>query len=283
MNAPELRKLAALEQNHWWYKERRAVLARLLNKLGAPGDALDIGAACGGNTQGLRDHGWKAVALDFSATGPSICRQRGIPALRAAATCLPRERCSMAPVVAFDMLAHVEHDVNVVREVHRVLRPGGQFLVAVPADPELWSAHDVAVLHRRRYTPAGLQEIISSNQFAISRMWSWNVLMRPALKMRRHRLSGSDLNSVPPALNAILSSIIKLERRLPLTRLPGVSLFVQAEALPSVEPPLSASVTPDVRSNITELVTHQDLDLTTPLRQPAYSKAGPAKVEAAVR
>ena len=125
----------------------------LLKNLGPTGKALDIGAACGGNTQVLRDNGWDAFALDYSETGPAICRRRGLPAVQADATQLPIGEDSLDLVVAFDVLEHIEDDAAVVREVRRVLRPGGKFVVAVPADPELWSAHDEAVLHCRRYTP----------------------------------------------------------------------------------------------------------------------------------
>ncbi|HTF08585.1 MAG TPA: class I SAM-dependent methyltransferase, partial [Asanoa sp.] len=65
MEATEIRKLAALEDRHWWYHERRVLLARSLRKLGTPGAALDIGAAGGGNTRVLRAHGWQPVALEY--------------------------------------------------------------------------------------------------------------------------------------------------------------------------------------------------------------------------
>jgi SAM-dependent methyltransferase len=229
----EIQKLAALEGDHWWYQERRAVLNKLLKQLNSTGRALDIGAACGGNTQVLTDNGWHATALDFSSTGPQICRQRGVTAVRGDATLLPFSPQSLDLVVAYDVLEHIEQDAEVVQEVHRVLRPGGQFLVAVPADPTLWSAHDDAVEHLRRYTPESLDHVISGNRFEISRMWNWNVLMKPVVKAHRHRSLGSDLTDVPAALNAMLTGIIRLERYLPLSKLPGVSLFLQARALPS--------------------------------------------------
>jgi SAM-dependent methyltransferase len=233
MQTEEIEKLASLEEDHWWYQERRAVLNRLLKQLGNPGRALDIGAACGGNTRVLTQNGWRATALDYSTAGPEICRRRGVTAVRGDATRLPFSPGSLDLVVAYDVLEHIDEDAVVVQEVHRVLRPGGYFLVAVPADPALWSAHDDAVDHRRRYTPATLNQVISTNQFEISRMWNWNVLLKPALKARRNRINGSDLDLVPPPLNAMLTGVIRLERYLPLSKLPGVSLFLQAQALPA--------------------------------------------------
>jgi SAM-dependent methyltransferase len=235
MQTAEIEKLASLEENHWWYQERRVVLNGLLKQLGTPGRALDIGAACGGNTRVLNQNGWQATALDYSAAGPEICRRRGVTAVRADATRLPFSPGSLDLVVAYDVLEHIDEDVLVVQEVHRVLRPGGHFLVAVPADPALWSAHDRAVDHRRRYTPAALNHVIATNQFEITKMWNWNVLMKPALKVRRNRMDCSDLNLVPPTLNAMLARIIRLERYLPLSKLPGVSLFLQAQALPTAK------------------------------------------------
>jgi SAM-dependent methyltransferase len=246
MEASEIEKLAAVEDGHWWYKERRAVLDTLLTRLASPGTALDIGAACGGNTRVLQKHGWQATALDFSATGPQICRQRGVPAIRGDATRLPFASTSLDLVVAYDVLEHIDNDVAVVKEVHRVLKPGGHFLVAVPADPDLWSAHDRAVGHCRRYTPESLDSVISGNHFEIRRMWNWNVLIRPVLKAHRNRIAGSDLDDPPALLNAIMTGIIRLERHLPLSRLPGISLFLEAQSVPALSRVVSGVAQPPV-------------------------------------
>ena len=60
MEAQEIQSLAALEDKHWWYKERRALLRRELKGY-PPGRALDVGAAVGGNTRVLRELGWQAL------------------------------------------------------------------------------------------------------------------------------------------------------------------------------------------------------------------------------
>src|ERR1700746_3790094 len=82
MEAAELRTLAEVEDRHWWYKERRVLLARELRRLAAPGLALDIGAAGGGNTRVLRAHGWRPVALEYAPTAAQIARERGIDVIR---------------------------------------------------------------------------------------------------------------------------------------------------------------------------------------------------------
>src|ERR1700761_8919481 len=152
MEAAELRTLAEVEDRHWWYKERRSLLARELRRLGTPGLALDIGAAGGGNTRVLVSHGWRPVALEFAPTAAQIARERGLDVVRADARELPVRTGSMDLVTAFDILEHIEEDYLAAAEITRVLRPGGTALIAVPADMALWSAHDEAVNHVRRYS-----------------------------------------------------------------------------------------------------------------------------------
>ena len=84
-------------------------------------------------------------------------------------------------VTAFDVLEHIEEDYLATAEITRVLRPGGTALIAVPADMALWSAHDVAVDHVRRYTRETLRTVIAKGGLVIEDMWSWNVLLRPAV------------------------------------------------------------------------------------------------------
>lgn len=229
MEATEIRKLAALEDTHWWYRERRALLARALRKLDGPaGHALDIGAAGGGNTRVLRSHGWQPVALEYSTDGAAVAAERGLDVIRADARYLPIQSGAMDLVTAFDILEHIEEDDLAAAEIHRVLRPGGTALIAVPADPKLWSDHDVAVNHVRRYTRETLRSVMEKAGFVVDELWSWNVLLRPIAAWRRKKANGSDLSELSPFVNTSLSAIVALERYLPVKSLPGVSLMLRA-------------------------------------------------------
>lgn len=227
MEGTEVRKLATLEDAHWWYRERRHLLARQIAGL-RPGRALDIGAAGGGNTRVLREHGWSAVALEYGEDGAQVAHERGLATVRSDATLLPLASDSLDLVVAFDLLEHLVEDHACVAEVRRTLTSTGTFLVAVPADPKLWSDHDVAVDHVRRYTRETLSALLEQGGFEIESIASWNVLLRPVVAMRRKAKTGSDLEDLNPIVNAGLRAIITAERYLPVRSLPGVSLLVRA-------------------------------------------------------
>jgi SAM-dependent methyltransferase len=223
----EVRKLTELEDRHWWYRERRQLLDRAVDGL-VPGDALDIGAAGGGNTRVLLRRGWRAAALEYGEDGAQVCDERGIAVLRGDATRLPVAPATLDLVVAFDVLEHIDDDKAAAAGVFEALRPGGTFLVAVPCDPRLWSAHDVAVGHVRRYTRPELVDLLQGAGFTLDDVRSWMVLLRPAVALRRRSSSGSDLDDPPRWLNAALGAVVAAERRLPVGRLPGVSLLVTA-------------------------------------------------------
>ncbi len=228
MKPAELQLLTSLEDSHWWYRERRAILARQLRRVSGTGRALDIGAAGGGNTRVLQAHGWQAVALEYSDSVADVARARGISAIRADARDLPLVSGACGLVTAFDILEHIDEDYLAAAEIARVLRPGGTALIAVPCDMALWSAHDDEVGHVRRYDRSGLVSLIQKAGLTVEQVWSWNVLLRPVVAMRRRSSTGSDLSAVPPLLNGVLTSVIVTERYLPVRSLPGVSLFLRA-------------------------------------------------------
>jgi SAM-dependent methyltransferase len=230
METGEIRNLASVEDRHWWYKERRALLGRELRelaRLGPPGRALDIGAAAGGNTRVLGAHGWEALAIDYSEAAVEIARARGINAMQADATDLPVESADYNLVTAFDVLEHIDQDYLAAAEIARVLRPGGTALISVPCDMALWSAHDEACGHVRRYTRETVTELMDKACLRIDRLWSWNVLLRPVVVWRRRSIAGSDLDDPPRLVNAALTSIVVAERYLPVKSLPGVSLMLR--------------------------------------------------------
>jgi SAM-dependent methyltransferase len=228
MDAAELELLTSIEDRHWWYRERRAILARELRSLPGPGMAVDIGAAGGGNTRVLVQHGWQALPIEYSTTASGVARSRGLSVIRADARDLPVKSDSCGIVTAFDILEHIQEDYLAAAEIARVLRPGGTALIAVPCDMSLWSAHDEAVGHVRRYTRPELSALVEKGGLTIERLWSWNVLLRPLVAMRRKSSSGSDLDEVAPVVNRVLTSVIVAERYLPLKSAPGVSLMLRA-------------------------------------------------------
>jgi SAM-dependent methyltransferase len=223
----EIAKLAALEDGHWWYKERRHIIGKAIHAL-TPGLALDIGAAAGGNTRVLQAAGWQATALEFEESGVELARSRGLKVIQGDARKIPFPDDHFDLLVAYDVLEHIVEDDLVVAEIARVVRPGGRVLIAVPADPKLWSAHDVEVKHVRRYTRPELVALFDTPAFTIDAVRSWNVLLRPVVALKRRSSEGSDLQETSRFVNGALSAIIKLERRLPVGRLPGVSLLLTA-------------------------------------------------------
>jgi SAM-dependent methyltransferase len=232
VEATEVRKLASLEDTHWWYAERRHLVAEMIRSAQFPDAsrvvALDIGAAGGGNTRVLEAAGIFAVPLEYGPDGAEIARDRGLKAVRGDACSLPFSDHSVDLVLAFDVLEHLD-DGPALREIRRVLRPGGRLWVAVPADMRLWSGHDEAVGHLRRYSRASLATAVTGAGLDIVELKSWNVLLRPVVDVRRRRSTESDLGSIGPVTNWLLARVISLERRLTFTsRWPGVSLLLRA-------------------------------------------------------
>ncbi len=229
MDATEVTKLATLEDRHWWYRERRWLLARELARLpGPPGWAVDIGAAGGGNSRVLREHGWRELVVEYGEEGALTAARRGLRAIRADGIALPLRSGEVDLVVAFDVLEHIADDATAAAEIHRVLRPGGTLLVAVPCDMDLWSAHDEAVGHVRRYDRGGLQALIEGAGLTVEDVRSWNVLLRPVVRLRRRGSTESDLTALHPVVNAGLTTIIRAERLLPVGGRKGVSLLLRA-------------------------------------------------------
>jgi SAM-dependent methyltransferase len=225
----EIRKSAALEQRHWWYAGRRAVVRRRVE--GWPrGRALDVGSGSGGNTQVLADLGWQVTALEHSPAAAELTRARGLDVVRGDATALPFADTTFDLVMSTDVWEHVEDDAAVAREAFRVCRPGGRLLVAVPAGMDLWSGHDVALGHVRRYERDQLVGLVEAAGFTVEDMMGWNVLLRPVARARRRRssTSESEMEAVHPVVNAVLRNVVRLESGLPLGRGKGISLVLRA-------------------------------------------------------
>ncbi|MFA1543280.1 class I SAM-dependent methyltransferase [Actinomadura monticuli] len=229
MDTIELERIARIENDNWWYRERREILSAELLRFSVPGTAVDIGAASGTGCRVLTEHGWRATGVDLSPDAVALARAHGVEAYLGDARFLPLPPCAYDLALALDVLEHIEDDARAAAEITRVLRPGGIALVSVPCDMALWSAHDVALGRVRRYTRRALTELLEGAGLVLEAVWGRGVLLRPLLRRVRHRTARrEDLAPLHPLANEALRVSAALERRLPLSGCPGVWLWARA-------------------------------------------------------
>lgn len=239
-----------LESHYWWFVGRREIVRNLLQealkvrakKEKKPVSLLDIGCGTGANLPMLSQAVGKkgaVTALDYSPLALEFARSQlgGLPVglLRSDAIHLPFEAEQFDIVTMLDVLEHVEEDDRAVQEIFRVLKPGGAFILTVPAYQYLWSAHDEALHHFRRYEYAELRSLLRAagfqvwrQSFAMSMMppiaWFWRKFILP-LKPRRARdakrhSEGAVLPQIPEFANRALIGYLaaegKILRRRPL-------------------------------------------------------------------
>jgi SAM-dependent methyltransferase len=252
METAEYERMFRAESEHFWFAGTRAVIADALARaLGAREGArvlrvLDVG--CGtGYTLTRLPAAVSAVGLDASAEALRWAARRGTGArlVRAAAESLPVAQATFDAVLALDVLEHLDDDGAGAREIARVLRPGGVALVTAPAFGWLWSAHDEALHHRRRYRLAELGAVLRGAGLAVERASYYNFWLFPLAaaarllsRLRRGAAPSTDLSIPPLGLNRAFTFLLASERHLlRRVRLPyGMSCIAVARK-PGAWPP----------------------------------------------
>jgi SAM-dependent methyltransferase len=243
MYPDEYRVMFETEDQYWWYRGLRQLLQALLARYAPPGGRiLDAGCGTGANLRLLQSYG-HAIGVDISEEALAFCRLRGIPrdrALLASLTDLPFPERFFDLVVSFDVICNIPDDGRAFRESARVLKPGGRFITQLPAYQSLWSTHDVAVGHQRRYDARGLRDKVEQAGLVVERMTHVHALLLPLMAVtrlvnRRGLRNGSPVQSdlamqMPRWLNASLAAWSVTEMRA-ISRLDlpaGLSVLVVA-------------------------------------------------------
>jgi SAM-dependent methyltransferase len=240
--AHEYDAMHALELRHWWFRGRRRILIELLRRATGSSEStlriLDFGCGTGGNTSMYASLGSvfgmeldpSAVRLAHARGGAHYCRSNG--------TQLPFRSGGFDAVVASDVLEHIKDDTTAMLEIARVLRPGGIVVINVPAHQWLFSQHDAALHHVRRYSKNGLHDLLQRGGFRTRRLSYWNAVLFPAIALSRVLSRRRSVHAVrseermpPRIINEALALLLAAEAAiLRRTSLPwGVSLAAVAE------------------------------------------------------
>jgi SAM-dependent methyltransferase len=234
-------QMAELDDRHWWYRARRRILADLIRREARPpagAHILEIGCGTGHNLAMLGEFG-HVDGLELDEEARALSEKR----LGRKVMSSPLPELAEVPdryydlIGAFDVIEHIEDDRAAIASIASKLKPGGRFVMAVPAHQWMWSAHDVVNHHKRRYSKAGLSALIDGSPLQLVKIGYFNSLLFPLAVAERaaSKLRGKENADValPPApLNVALEKVFEAERylvgRLPLP--PGLSLFAVASA-----------------------------------------------------
>jgi len=215
-------QLYAVEDSHWWFRGRRAVIWALLRhaRLAQPARLLDAGCGTGRNVQEFAPLG-EVVGIEPSPAAVEFCHRRGLANVqKATIERLPFDAASFDAAFVFDVLEHVDDDITALRELHRVAKPGAWLVATVPAYRWLWSQHDESHHHRRRYTRTQLTaHAVAAGWQPLFATYFNTILLPPIAAVRAlHRFGGrsparTDYELTTGSLNRILGVPMQMEAR----------------------------------------------------------------------
>jgi len=210
-----------LEETHWWYRGRRRVIAKVLRRVALqPGaEILDAGCGSGRNMVDLARLG-TVTGAEIADVSVARARDRGVgEVVQCSITELPFPDAQFDLAVSFDVVEHIEDQLQALSELYRVVRPGGTLVVTVPAYQWLWSEHDVINHHQRRYTARTLRAPAAQVGWKQVRTTYFNGFLLPLAVVhrrlaRRSHMVGepvSDLERTPERLNTVLEWPLRFE------------------------------------------------------------------------
>ncbi len=217
-----------VEETHWWFAGRRQIIRSFLERLcsdlkqgpggpEAPLKILDVGCGTGANLEMLAEFG-DSAGVDISSEALSFCVERGLKKVKqGAAEALPFDDGSFDLVTGLDVVEHLDDDLAGLKEMRRVLRPGGLALVFVPAFMFLWGVQDDISHHRRRYTNDQIKGQMRKAGFEVERSSYVNIsfftpILFGRLLMRAFGIRPESENNITIGfLNGLLGKLLGAE------------------------------------------------------------------------
>lgn len=246
MEPQEYQKVYYLEDNYWWFKAKRYLLVntlrRLLNGLSRDRRLLDGGCGTGANLVEISRF-LPVIGVEKYFGALEFCKKRGLRNLiNARLEELPFRQKTFDIVFLMDILEHVDSDVEVIKELSRVSKEGTTLIIHVPAFKSLWSDHDVAVGHKRRYIAGELVKQLQETNFTVKSInyrlcifFPLGLLRKYLIRIKKILVKDYGVRTYRPnfgkVINKLLYNFIKFEDYLlNYIHLPfGLSIFCIAQ------------------------------------------------------
>lgn len=224
--ASELHGLhAEVERVHWWFRARRRILEGIARRIlgDARATVVDIGCGTGGNIAALASS-YSCIGIDPAADAIRLARRRypGVEFLVGDVPAdLPAHSGDADLFMLTDVLEHVDDDSALLAALVERAKPGSHLMITVPANPSLWSHHDVTLGHRRRYDRAMLARLWDGLPVTVRLLSAFNARLYPVIRAARtfnrlrgraSGLYGTDVLVPARPVNALLERVFAGER-----------------------------------------------------------------------
>jgi len=209
---------AGQKDDNFWFRGKTNLIDISMLKLSRRNKKrlkiLNLGAGTGTDLGVLNKYGDNYV-IDINKNALDMINNFFIEKRVADACDLPFKNDFFDLVVSFDVFEHIKNDKKAVSEVHSVLKKGGFLLFTVPAYPSLFSSHDVALSHYRRYNKNMLKKLLS--RFNNLRLNYWNFVLFPLLAfirlIKKNSTPKVDHFKMPIFLDKFFYLILKFENK----------------------------------------------------------------------
>lgn len=229
MEEREYRNYYNQEDTHWWFINRYKIVSRIISDIadGARKEYvfLDIGCGTGGLLGGVSNiESINAFGVDVSRTALNFCLKRGISRIaQADAMSLPFTDESIDIALSCEVMDHVTIEPEVtLKEIYRVCKKGGWFIISDVSFEFLKSEHDKVYHTKHRFNKKELYRLISDAGFKIKKISYYNFLLFPVVSAIRifrkfinsNEETSSDLKETTRIINWLLIKFLGIEREL---------------------------------------------------------------------
>jgi len=123
---------------------------------------------------------------------------------------------SFEAIVTSEVLEHVEHPDLFLSEMYRLLKPGGQLVITVPAGMKHWSVQDEVAGHFRRFEVDELKAQLEATGFQRVEAIGWGrhvaqIYSRLVSAVGPAKVMRTKPNVLSKSLSALLNMIFRLE------------------------------------------------------------------------
>ncbi|MEK7595204.1 MAG: class I SAM-dependent methyltransferase [Patescibacteria group bacterium] len=224
MENVEYKKIADFEKSYWWHLGKIHLLNSLLNTYLRPSEKpliMEIGCGTGEVLKALAKRG-EVIGLDISTQALSFSKKLGMKNLILGdfnELDLTPYKNKLDAVVALDVLEHIQADLKAIKRVHEILKKDGLFFVNVPAHKFLWSEHDEALHHKRRYRMNEITKKLEDGGFKVIKRTYFVSFAFPAIAFFRvwSNFFGRNIYPktsyvlLPAFLNSLMLKMLKFE------------------------------------------------------------------------